>query len=117
MEVICIDGKFPPDAVDFYTKWKVSTPVEDSIYSIRSVIRHASKVGDEGAIGFWLEEIRNPKVPVGHPVLGLQMVEPSWNHNRFRALTGEMITEDALREMMKSPSRTQTVVPPDQTPN
>lgn len=103
MEILCVNGKFPADFAAFYKEHGVKTPEQDKIYNIRAVIRHASKVGDEGAIGLWLEELPNPKVPVQHPVLGEQMVEPSWHQDRFRTLKGEHIDIAALREMVKAP--------------
>lgn len=96
MEVICVDGKFPPYTVAFYNKYGVRSPKQDGIYTIRQVINHAIKPGDGNKIGVLLEELNNPKVPVQNPILGETMMEPTFDIKRFSNLSGGEIDEKEL---------------------
>lgn len=95
MDIICIDDKFEPNVLEFYKIHKVSIPVENSFYNIRGTIRHTT-----GEIGVLLDEIKNPKVPVVHPILGITYMEPSWRSSRFAHLDGSPILEDELKDYL-----------------
>jgi len=92
MEVICVDGKFPPDYLDFYSKHGVSTPIQDKIYTIRSVSRNS-----EGNYEILLEELINPPIPIKHKILGTTLKEPAWKISRFRTLNMEQINTEELK--------------------
>ncbi len=85
-EIICIDGTFTPDVLEFYRIHGIITPVKDKIYTIRETTRHTT-----GAIGILLTEIINPEVPIKHPILGTIMMEPTWARKRFATLQGGII--------------------------
>ncbi|MEI6186934.1 MAG: hypothetical protein WCP46_00330 [Alphaproteobacteria bacterium] len=103
MEVICINGKFPPETVAFYTQYGVQSPKQDKIYNIRQVINHATKPGDGNKIGVLLEELKNPKVPVQNPILGETMMEPTFDIKRFSNLDGTEINEkELIKETIKN---------------
>jgi hypothetical protein len=91
-EIICTNGVFPADALEFYKAHGVSVPKEGEIYSIRDVMKFTAKPGEAGAVGFHLHEIKNPKVPVKHPILGDVQMEPSWHQSRFAKLDGSILT-------------------------
>lgn len=92
MEVICVNGKFPSDYLDFYAKHGVSTPIQDKIYTIRSVSRNS-----EGNYEVLLEELINPQVPIKHKILGIALKEPAWKIDRFRTLNMEQINTEELK--------------------
>ena len=94
MEAICVDGSFPIDYIQFYSKYGVKTPNQDSIYNFRSVTRNS-----EGNYEVLLEEIINPQIPIKHAVLGTAMKEPAWKISRFRTLSGDVITEEMIKEI------------------
>lgn len=97
MEVICFDGKFASDKLEYYKQYGVSVPIQDSTYNIRAVITNSN-----GKKGFLLEEIINPAIPIiGHPILGNTMMEPNFSVFRFTDLEGNTITEEMLREINK----------------
>lgn len=100
-EIICVNALFPVDYLEFYKEHGVVTPQQDKMYTIREVRRDTSKIGSTDNIGFLLEEIVNPKVPVTTPLLGTYYTEVSFAHWRFRHLNGDEITIDSLREMIK----------------
>lgn len=87
--MICIDGKFEQDVLDFYKEHGVEPPVEGEEYTIREELRHSN-----GKIGYRLVEIINPQVPINHSVLGLIMYEPSFHSERFAEFDLEKIYED-----------------------
>jgi len=96
-EIVCVDGKFPPDAAEFFKQHGCSLPQQDKLYSIREVVNH--RMRDAGpAIGLLLNEIQNPSVPTKTPV-GTVMREPTWHINRFRYLDGSPLEEEELKEM------------------
>lgn len=96
MDLICVDSKFLPDQLDFWKKHGVVHPEQEKMYNLREIIKHSN-----GQIGFRLEEIRNPQVPVKTPI-GVMMIEPSFNHVRFRHLDGTPFSTEELREMLKT---------------
>ncbi len=85
-DVICVDGNFPQDALDYYNDNKVVTPTEGKVYSIREVKKHTT-----GEVGVLLEEIVNPPVEFSHPILGTTKAEPTWNLKRFSTLLGDEV--------------------------
>ena len=96
MEVICINGTFDKEVKDFFDAFGVVTPEQDSIYSIRETINHS-----KGLCGVRLHEIKNPKVPQFHSILGKILIEPSFSIDRFRTLNGDIVTEEAIKESVK----------------
>lgn len=94
-DIICIDGNFKSDFLDFYEKHGVITPKQDKIYTIRAVI-----INSNGKTGLLLEELVNPKVPFKSPALGDVWNEPNWDINRFRTLNGEIVNS-IQREIKK----------------
>lgn len=99
MEVICINASFSPEVLEFFRLNKISMPVVDKIYNIRDVIKPS--VGQKET-GFLLEEIRNPKVHIKHPILGLAEVEPNFSSKRFTKLSGEPISSEEIKEILKT---------------
>lgn len=94
MEVICIDDEFPSQVLDFYKQFGVVTPVKDKIYHIREYRKNSV----DNQTGILLEEIKNPKVPIKHPILGEQWIEPSFNIKRFASLLGDEIKEEKVEQ-------------------
>ncbi len=94
MEVICIDGTFSQEQLNFFRLYGIALPQEGSLYSIRDVVQHTT-----GDVGVRLEEIVNPVTPCSHPVLGAVFLEPTFNIKRFSTLLGEKISESAVREL------------------
>jgi hypothetical protein len=99
-DVICINGSFPPDYVEFYQKHGVVTPEQGKLYTVREVINHASKTAGGDTVGILLEEIVNPPVPIQTAILSGNR-EPSWAISRFRNLDGTELEADEVREMVK----------------
>ena len=93
MDLICCDDYFTPEAREVYEKYGVVTPYLDGIYSCRELV--ISRIGR----GFLLNEIRNPKIPVGEGESGF-MVEPNFNVNRFRNIDGTEINENQIQELL-----------------
>jgi len=92
MEMVCIDGKFSAEFLDFYAKYGVSVPVEGKLYNPRSVNKNSN-----GEWEILLVEIVNPQVPIKHPILGIAHKEPAWRLSRFAKLDGSQIsTEEAI---------------------
>ena len=97
MDVICVDGKYPADALAFFAHHGVVTPTVDSVYSIRDVI-----INSNSKTGLLLEELVNPKVPIQHPVMGkVVKMEPNWGIERFRHLDMTGISRESIREFIK----------------
>jgi len=94
MEVICINDKFPAPVLAFYAEFGVNTPKKDQLYTIRMMKRHT-----HGETGVLLHEIKNPEVPVKHPVLGEIWFEPTFNVNRFATLLGQPVKEEEMEEV------------------
>lgn len=101
MEVLCIDGAFPPDFVEFYRAYGVVTPVEGKVYNVRDVITHTVGAGS-GQIGLLLEELKNPPVPIEVPPLGKTEREPTWNVKRFVHLDRSPITAEEVKEWART---------------
>lgn len=92
MDLICIDDKFNDEYLKFYSRFKIETPVKDSIYRIREITKHSN-----GEYGILLVEIVNSKVPVKN--VGIVMfLEPSWATRRFTTLDGRELTLEMLKE-------------------
>lgn len=91
MEIICVNDSFPGPVLAMYAELGVQIPKQDQMYSVRMVKRHTN-----GETGVLLNEIKNPEVPVAHPVLGEVWFEPTFNINRFRTLLGEPVRQEEL---------------------
>ena len=94
MEVICINDTFPAPVLAFYAEFGVQAPKKDQLYTIRMVKRHT-----HGETGVLLHEIKNPEVPVKHPVLGEIWFEPTFNINRFATLMGQPVKEEEMEDV------------------
>ena len=95
-ELICIDGKFSADFLDFYSKHGVSVPVEGKLYNPRSVNKNSN-----GEWEILLVEIVNPEVPIKHKILGIAYKEPAWRLTRFAKIDGTQISLEELVELKK----------------
>lgn len=91
MEIICINDIFSQEVRAIYEQYGVVTPREGVYYSVRNIV--ISRKG----IGFLLNELINPKIPIGEGENGF-MVEPNFNTNRFANLDGSEITQQQLNE-------------------
>lgn len=100
MEVICVDGSFPADYLEFYKEHGIITPKEGSLYGIREVVKNMGKMDSTANVGFLLEELVNPKIPQMHSVLGVGgvTIEPNWAVRRFRNLDMSEISMEQVRE-------------------
>lgn len=94
-EILCIDGRFPPDFIEFYRQYGVVTPSEGKIYSVREIVKHALKGGE---IGLLLNEIKNPEVPITIAPLGKTKREPTWSIKRFAHLNSTPLTSEEVKE-------------------
>lgn len=94
-QIICIDGKFTSDQLAFWRQHNVSWPEQDKFYTVRELIPRNS----EGNSALLLNEIKNPKVPIKHPILGVTQIEPNWNIRRFAHLNGAPLTVEEVKEM------------------
>lgn len=92
MEVICINDKFDNGQLEFYKQFGVVTPKKDVIYSIRQIRN------DRGTVGFLLNELLNPEVPIKTMMGGVIMLEPSFKYTRFSTLTGDKIELENFKE-------------------
>lgn len=102
-EVICINGTFPADVLEFYAVHGVQIPEKDKIYTVRNVIRHTNF-----KTGFLLNEIQNPEVPIS-TAFGLISREPTFDIKRFTTLLGDVLEEKELLqefETVKAPEPT-----------
>lgn len=93
--VICINDLFTIQAREVYAQHGVVTPREGVFYSVREVV--ISRLGK----GLLLEELKNPKIPIGEGESGF-MVEPNWGMFRFRNLDNSEITEEQINEFLIS---------------
>lgn len=89
-EVLCINGTFAADVLEFYAVHGVQIPEKDKIYTVRNVIRHTNF-----KTGFLLNEIQNPEVPIG-TAFGLISREPTFDIKRFTTLLGDQLEEKEL---------------------
>lgn len=96
MDIICVNGNFTSDQLEFYKQHGVACPEQDKMYNIRAVINNTN-----GKKGILLEEIKNPVIPFKHPILGIAHNEPNWDLNRFRNLDQSNITQEQLNEITK----------------
>lgn len=94
MDIICIDNTFKPEILQFYKDHNVTIPEKGVMYSVRELIQHSM-----ADIGFKLNEIYNPEVPINHPILGIILVEPTWHIRRFTNLHGNTITKEQIEEL------------------
>ena len=94
MEVICTNDSFPAPVLAFYAEFGIQTPKRDGLYSVRQVKRHTT-----GETGLLLNEIKNPEVPVRHPVMGEVWFEPTFNINRFATLLGQPVRQEESEEV------------------
>lgn len=92
-DIICINDTFSQEAREIYEKYGVVTPYLDGIYSCRELV-----ISRRGR-GFLLNEIRNPKIPIGEGESGF-MVEPNFNINRFKNIDGTEINENQIQELL-----------------
>lgn len=99
-EIICTDGSFPPDYVEFYRMHNVVTPIQEKLYHIREVVIHTMGA-NAGQVGILLEELVNPPVPIEIAPLGKSKREPTWNIKRFAHLNGSILTAEEVKEMAR----------------
>jgi hypothetical protein len=96
MEIICVNGVFSPQQMELFSRYGVVVPVEDSIYTIRDVIKPSGKEG----VGILLEEIVNPKIPLAHPIMDtVTHHEPNWAIHRFSTLSGEPLSREDIERI------------------
>lgn len=90
-DILCVNGSFPPDMVEFWEAHGVVKPEQDKMYTVREVVRHSN-----GLTGLRLEELVNPKVPIMNEIMGYIEIEPSFNINRFAHLDGSPVDAKEL---------------------
>jgi hypothetical protein len=88
MDIICINNKFAPDVLQFYSKYGVKIPEQDKIYTLRDKRFHSN-----GKFGILLEEIINPKVPIESSLIPNGSIEPTFHAKRFTDLLGNPLTK------------------------
>ena len=93
MDVICVNDLFTLEARRVYEQYGVVTPREEVRYTIRDVV--ISRAGT----GLLLEELVNPKLPIGEGESGF-MVEPNFGIFRFRNLDNSEITGEQIQEFL-----------------
>jgi hypothetical protein len=93
-DIICINDVFLPEVLAFYQKFGITTPQKDKMYSVREMKKHTT--GDTGLL---LNEIKNPDVPVKHPVMGEVWFEPTWSIKRFATLAGDVVKKEEVEEV------------------
>jgi len=92
-EVIYVNDKYPAEQIMWFIEKGIQRPIEGQIYTVRELVKPSAKAG----MGVLLNEIVNPKVMLYHPIMGTDVaIEVSWNLNRFRTLTGEVLTKEML---------------------
>lgn len=96
MECICINAKFPAATLAFYAEHGVTIPRESAVYQIRGV-EHV-----RGKVGIFLEEIKNPDVPIQSVLSGIICKEVSWGSFRFTTLLGEPINFKELETILEN---------------
>jgi hypothetical protein len=89
-KVICVDDRFPPEILIYYT----NLPLKDKVYTIRDVEVGVGLNGEAGEIAVTLVEISNPvsEVPP-HRERGFKV-------ERFRELEPQVEVEEEIEEMM-----------------
>lgn len=93
MDIICNNSEYPKDTLEFWSKHGVTYPKKDDKVTLRSQQLHTN-----GKIGIRVYEHLNPEVPIKHPVLGITMLEPSYNLTRFSTTEGLQLTKEILEE-------------------
>lgn len=101
MDIICSDGKFSAEVLDFYAKNGISYPLQDKMYTLREARREYGKVDSLDNLGFLLEEIKNPKVDCYHAILGNVKIEPSFSAKRFTNLMGLPLNREEVSILIK----------------
>lgn len=96
MDCLCINARFPAATLAFYAEHGVTIPRESTVYSIRG-IEHV-----RGKVGIFLEEIKNPDVPIQSVLSGIIYKEPSFNLSRFTTLLGEPIKLEELETILEN---------------
>lgn len=92
-DVVCVNDLFTLDARKVYEQYGIVTPREGVYYTIRDIV--ISRLGT----GLLLEELVNPKLPIGEGESGF-MVEPNFGIFRFRNLDNSEITESQIQEFL-----------------
>jgi hypothetical protein len=89
-KVICVDDRFPPEILIYYT----NLPLKDKVYTIRDVEVGIGLNGEAGEIAVTLVEIANPvsEVPP-HRERGFKV-------ERFRELEPMVETEEYVEQEM-----------------
>ena len=89
-KVICVDDRFPPEILIYYT----NLPLKDKVYTVRDVEVGVGLNGEAGEIAVTLVELANPvsEVPP-HRERGFKV-------ERFRELEPEVeVAEERLEEL------------------
>jgi len=95
MDVICSNGTFSSDYLQWAIQHNVEIPLENSLYSIRDTIRTFN------GLGIYLIEIINPIVEF-QGITGMVQIEPNFSYKRFSTLSGEPLTIEEVLEQLKS---------------
>lgn len=103
MTVRCINDTFPEDYRKFYEIHKVVTPYLDCVYTIRNVVH------TRWGVGFHLEELKNPLVPLYGEGEDQMKSEPNWNIQRFVNIDGSKITNQQLENFKDEISKQKEV--------
>lgn len=81
-KLLCINDKFDQNSMKFFNKF----PVAGRIYTLR-----LSRKEPSGRTGYLLEEVVNPYYQ--SPSWGMEMIEPSFDSNRFITLDDQDLLE------------------------
>lgn len=92
MDTICVNDSYPNDTLKFWKEHGVVFPELNHIDQIREVVKHSN-----GSIGLRLEGIKNPDIPIVHPILNTVMMEVSFSIKRFRTLQGNEINYEQIK--------------------
>ena len=95
MEIICINASFTSDTIAFYNMHNVTIPEEGNIYHVRG------SENVRGKVGLFLEEIKNPDVPIKSILSGVIWKEPSFGSHRFTTLLGKPINIEELETVLE----------------
>lgn len=96
MEVICINGKFSQEQIDFWVLHGVRWPEESKIYHICDWVKHST-----GEVSVYLSELDdNPLVPIIHPILGVQMMCVGFAPKRFTTLLGGTVEMEQIKNLI-----------------
>jgi len=87
-KVICVDDRFPPEILIYYT----NLPIKDKVYTIRDVEVGVGLNGEAGEIAVTLAEFANPVSEVSpHRERGFKI-------ERFRELEPAVEVEEEIEE-------------------